>query len=34
MRSAIGYWPEFYHAGRLLGVGVIEEHDFYMRGMS
>ncbi len=33
MRSAIAYWAEFYDSGRLLGVGVLKEHDLYLRGM-
>jgi hypothetical protein len=33
MRSAISYWAEFYDSGRLLGVGVLKEHDLYLRGM-
>jgi hypothetical protein len=33
MRSAIGYWAEFYDSSRLLGVGVLKEHDLYLRGM-
>ena len=33
MRSAISYWAEFYDSGRLLGVGVLKEHDLYLRCM-
>jgi hypothetical protein len=33
MRSAIGYWVELYAPGWSLGVGVLKEHDLYLRGM-
>jgi hypothetical protein len=33
MRSAIDCWTELYDSGRLLGVGVIKEHDLNIRGM-
>jgi hypothetical protein len=33
MRSAIGYWAKLNDSGRLLGVGVLKEHDLNLRGM-
>jgi hypothetical protein len=34
MRSAIERWIELYDPGRLFGVGVFEEDDLHLRGMS
>jgi hypothetical protein len=33
MRSAIAYWVELYDPGWSLGVGVLKEHDLYLRCM-